>query len=288
VKVLITGGSGWIGSATAKLLQERGHEPISYDRRNGFNVLDVNKLDEMVAGVDHVIHLAGMLGTHELLNTPLQAVNVNVIGGMNVINACVHHDVSLTEITMPRVNPSIYAATKACAMDLALAFLDAGQLRANFVCAYNAYGPGQAYGGDHPQKILPTFASHAWAGKALPVWGDGSLWVDLVHVDDVARMLVEAMGQPGDGQVYDAGSSYPQTVVAVARAVNEWTGNDGGIDYLPPRKGERGSSTDADIAQGAGWDRLGGWRPVFDPERFHAAIDSYNPEAAFDTAESPL
>ncbi len=287
MKVLITGGSGWIGRATAKELRLRGHEPIPFDRRNGMNVLDVPKLDDAVRQVDHVIHLAGMLGTHELLNTPLQAVSVNVIGGLNVVTSCVHHDVSLTEITMPRVNPSIYAATKACAMDLARAFLDAGQLRANFVRAYNAYGPGQAYGGDHPQKILPTFASHAWAGKALPVWGDGSLWVDLVHVDDVARMLVEATAQPGDGQVYDAGSGYPQTVLAVARAVNDLTGNVGGIDHLPPRKGERRKSTEADVAQGEGWDRLGGWRPVFDPERFREAVNSYNSDAAVTLDSEP-
>lgn len=277
MRVLITGGSGWIGSAAAHLLREYGHEPVSFDRRTGGDIRNVPDLDDAVSHVDHVIHLAGVLGTHELLGVPLQAVDINVVGGMNVINACVNHQVGLTEITMPRVNPSIYAATKACAMDLALAFLDAGRLSVNFVRAYNAYGPGQAYGGDHPQKILPTFASHAWARKALPVWGDGSLWVDLVHVDDVARVLVEAMQQPGDGQVYDAGSGYPQTVLAVARTVNDLTGNIKGIDFLPPRKGERSKSTEADVARGEGWDRLGGWRPVFDPELFRRAVESYRP-----------
>lgn len=276
-RVLITGGSGWIGRAAAVALDQFGYESVSFDRRTGGDVRNVPDLDEAVGKVDHVIHLAGVLGTHELLATPLQAVDINVVGGMNVINACVNHGVPLTEITMPRVNPSIYAATKACAMDLALAFLDAGRLEVNFVRAYNAYGPGQAYGGDHPQKILPTFATHAWAGKSLPVWGDGELWVDLVHVDDVARMLAEAVRMPGDGQVYDAGSGYPQTVLAVARAVNEQTGNDHGIDFLPHRQGERRKSTQEDVARGEGWDRLGGWRPVFDPELFRRAVESYRP-----------
>lgn len=278
MKVLITGGSGWIGRATAKVLEEFGHEPISFDRRTGGDVRSVVDIDDATRKVDHVIHLAGVLGTHELLATPLIAVDINVIGGMNVINACRNHGVPLTEITMPRVNPSIYAATKACAMDLALAFLDAGELAVNFVRAYNAYGPGQAYGGDHPQKILPTFASHAWADKPIPIWGDGSLWVDLVHVDDVARMLVEAIGQPMDGQVYDAGSGYPQTVLEVARKVNALAGRGADfVTHLQPRKGERTTSTDADVARGEGWDRLGGWRPVFDPELFRRAVESYRP-----------
>ena len=70
----------------------------------------------------------------------------------------------LVMITMPRVNRSVYAATKACAMDLARAYQEAGQLEVSFVRAFNVYGPGQAHGGDHPQKILPTFATRGWRG----------------------------------------------------------------------------------------------------------------------------
>jgi nucleoside-diphosphate-sugar epimerase len=181
---------------------------------------------------------------------------------------------------MPRVNPSLYAATKACAMDTALAYQEAGELKCSFVRAYNAYGPGQAYGGDHPQKILPTFASKAWAGENLPVWGSGDLLTDLVHVDDVARMLVEAMAH-GDGVCFDAGTGHAQTVKAVADYVRNYVFEHGGplakIENFPERVGERKQSTGSDFASGEGWDRLNGWRPVFDPERFDEAIDSYKP-----------
>jgi UDP-glucose 4-epimerase len=180
---------------------------------------------------------------------------------------------------MPRVNPSLYAATKSAAMDIALAYNAAFRLRCSFVRAYNAYGPGQAYGGDHPQKIVPTFASRAWAGEPVPIWGDGSLLTDLVHVDDVARMLVEAM-RFDDGQVFDAGTGFAQPVVNVASRVAEIVEQGGGPDeveicYMPPRPGERLVSTDADFASGEGWDLLGGWRPIFDPRRFREAVESY-------------
>ncbi len=59
--------------------------------------------------------------------------------------------------------------------------------------------------------------------------------------------------------------------------MNALTGNEHGIDFLPPRKGERKASTEADVARGEGWDRLGGWRPVFDPELFRQAVESYRP-----------
>jgi UDP-glucose 4-epimerase len=244
-------------------------------------VLDEEEVRSYVDDYDHVIHLAGLLGTHELFGNAREAYEVNVMGSLNVTVACADYDKGLTEITMPRVNPSLYAATKACAMDTALAYNEAGRLKCSFVRAYNAYGPGQAYGGDHPQKILPTFASKAWAGEPLPVWGSGNLLTDLVHVDDVARMLVEAMSH-GDGVCFDAGTGHAQTVLTVATAVRDHVvergGPDSTIDFLAPRVGERTRTSGDDFAsRGEGWDRLNGWRPVFDPERFAEAIDSYKP-----------
>jgi UDP-glucose 4-epimerase len=274
VRVLVTGGSGWIGQATCRALERFDHEPIVFDRTSGFDVCSPRQVEDAVGRADHVIHLAGLLGTHELFDRPKAAVEVNVVGSLNVTRACVEFEVGLTEITMPRVNPSLYAATKACAMDIALAYVDAGHLRASFVRAFNAYGPGQAYGGDHPQKIVPTFASKGWAGEPLPIWGDGSLLTDLVHVDDVARMLVAAMAFD-DGQVFDAGTGYAQPVLSVAEKVIRLTGRRSKVDHLDRRPGERQVSTDADFASGEGWDLLGGWRPVFDPERFAEAVESY-------------
>jgi UDP-glucose 4-epimerase len=243
----------------------------------GFDVRDAWQVSASIAEVEHVIHLAGLLGTHELFERPTDAVEVNVLGSLNVTRACSERGVGLTEITMPRVNPSLYAATKACAMDIALAYVAASRLRASFVRAYNAYGPGQAYGGDHPQKIVPTFATKGWAGEPLPIWGDGKLLTDLVHVDDIARMLVEAM-RFSDGQVFDAGTGYAQPVLSVAERVIDLTGGRSKIDHLDRRPGERRVSTDADYAGGReGWDLLGGWHPVFDPERFAEAVESYRP-----------
>jgi UDP-glucose 4-epimerase len=276
LRVLITGGHGWIGRATITRLIIEGHEPIAFDRATGHDVTDVNDVLEATADVDHVIHLAGLLGTHELLAQAERAVSVNVLGSLNVTVACAKHDIGLTQITMPRVNPSLYAATKSCAMDISEAWRHAEHLRVSYVRAYNAYGPGQAYGGDHPQKIIPTFASKAWAGEKLPIWGNGSLKVDLVHVDDVARMLVAAM-KFKDGQVFDAGTGYVQSVLDVARDVIEITGTGAGIEHLPRRKGERTRSTDKDVARGEGWDLLGGWHPIFDHDRLVEAVESYRP-----------
>lgn len=274
MRVLITGGSGWIGRATIDRLRLEGHEAFTFDRTSGSDVTDTPLVYDAVGGVDHVIHLAGLLGTHELLDQAERAFQVNVLGSLHVTTACVKHGVGLTQITMPRVNPSLYAATKACAMDTSEAYRHSGDLHVSYVRAYNAYGPGQAYGGDHPTKIVPSFATKGWLGESLPVWGSGTLHVDLVHVDDVARMLVAAM-KFGDGQVFDAGTGYVQTVLEIARDVIHITGGRSDIQHLPRRKGERLRSTGQDVAAGEGWDLLGGWHPVFDHDLFVAAVESY-------------
>jgi UDP-glucose 4-epimerase len=276
MRVLVTGGAGWIGQATCRALNEAGHEPVVLDRHTGSDVRDRAGIQVAVDEVDHVIHLAGVLGTHELFGNAVHAVEVNVLGSLMVTLACGQADVGLTEITMPRVNPSLYAATKACAMDIAEAYRHAWKLRVSYVRAYNAYGTGQAYGGEHPQKIIPTFATKAWLGEPLPIWGNGDLLCDLVHVDDVARMLVEAMAF-GDGQVFDAGTGYGQDVNQIASRVIHITKSISDIERLEPRPGEREHSTDGDVACGAGWHLLDGWRPVFDARRFEEAVMSYRP-----------
>lgn len=282
MRVLVTGSSGWIGRATCAQLVRRGHTVASFDRRDGRDISRPDDIGSAIAEVDHVIHLAGVLGTHELLSDPVGAVEINVLGSLHVTLACLEHDVGLTEITMPRVNPSLYAATKACAMDLAEAYRHAEKLRVSYVRAYNAYGPGQAQGGDHPQKIIPTFATRAWRAEPLPIWGTGLLLCDLVHVDDIARCLVEAMYFT-DGQVFDAGTGYAQTVREVAARVLRVVEQAGGhrvalssdIEWLAPRPGERETTTEADVARGAGWELLDGWHPTFDPRRFEEAVLSY-------------
>lgn len=276
MNVLVFGGSGWIGSYTVKQLEDNGHEVITYDLRDGLDIRDSHKVDTYVSYADHVISLSGKLGTHELLDAAYEAVEINVLGALNITMACAKHDVGLTQITLPRVNPSLYSATKCCAMDISEVYRQSHGLRVSYTKAYNAFGISQLPPGNgHPQKIIPTFATYAWANKPIPVWGDGSLWTDIVHVEDVARMLVDTMDF-GDGQVFDAGTGQPQTVLAVANRVLEITGSTAGIEHLPVRKGERLVRTGQDYAGGEGWDLLD-WRPRFDDAQLVETVMSYKP-----------
>jgi len=254
-RIVVTGGSGFLGNATVKEASVRGHNVWSFDRINGHNIME--SLDGL-RDADTVIHLAGILGTSELFDDPERALDINTKGTLRILEWCRAHDARFVGITMPEVFPSVYTATKVAAYRLALAWHTAYDVPVSHVRAFNVYGPGQAHGSGHPQKVVPTFSARAWDNKPLPVWGDGSQTMDLVHVTDVARMLVDATNF-GDGQIFDAGTGKAVTVRQFARFVINETNSTGGIDYLPMRRGEKPTQI---VAHGDGWDLLD-WRPHF-------------------------
>lgn len=282
MKILVTGGSGFLGSSVMDFGQQAGHDMIALDRHSDAINADVSRWDDVADALDsvrpdHVIHLAGVLGTAELFDDANRAVQVNVGGALNVIQWCTEQQAGYTTITMPDSGwANVYAATKGCAVQLAEAYRRHKGLRVSNVCAYNAYGPAQAHGPGHPQKIIPTFARWAWAGHNIQIWGDGEQTVDLVHADDIARMLIDAT-RFGDGETFDAGTGQALTVNQVADFIFEVVRDAGGpdgtyIEYLPMRAGED-PGTEI-VATGRGWDLLG-WHPVMDWNRLRECIESY-------------
>jgi UDP-glucose 4-epimerase len=270
--VLVTGGRGFLGEYVRAQLAARGHRVATYDRHDGHDILNGLMLADHVAGYDAIIHLAGLLGTHELFDRVADAIKVNVQGAANVLDAAYRVGARYVGTTMPVAFPSIYSATKHAQVGLERAFHHTYGLPVSRVRAYNAYGPGQRHGPGHPQKILPTFATEAWAGRPIPIWGDGTQTVDLIHVADLGRLLVDALDH-GDDWTVDGGTGIPFTVNAVAEMVLTITGSKAGLEHLPMRRGEVPTQV---AATGEGWERLD-WKPEFDPDRFAAAVESYRP-----------
>jgi len=278
MKIAVTGGNCFIGLPTIYAAEKLGHEAWSFDRADGNDIM--GSLDGL-KGADAVIHLAGVLGTHELFSFPEHAVEVNITGSLRIMNWCIEHRAAYVGIMMPDVFPSIYTATKIAAHRLSQALCHSAGLHAAHVRAFNAYGPGQKHGAGHPQKIMPTFATNAWRREPLPIWGTGNQTVDMIHVDDLARMLVDATQWAGPGNVtFDGGTGVPMTVLEVAQlackvAGWEFDGSPGRMQLLPMRRGEVETQI---VATGEGWDRLG-WRPRYDQGLMAEAIGSYRVSA---------
>lgn len=268
MSVLVTGGAGFIGLAVHRVLLNRGFAVDFFDRPS--DVRDRRSLLAAMRDADAVIHLAGVLGTDELFDSIDLAIDVNMRGTANVLDVAREVGARYVGITMPPVFPSVYTATKLGATHLERAFHHSYGLPVSRVRAFNAYGPGQKHGPHHPQKIVPTFATEAWAGRPIPIWGDGEQTVDLMHVDDLAAMLVEALGH-GDDVTFDGGTGVSWTVNQVAGMVLDITGSRAGVRYMPMRRGETPCKI---AAMGEGWDRLD-WRPTFDPDEFARSVEAY-------------
>lgn len=269
MKIAVTGGNGFIGAAVLRVAQEWGHDAWSFDRSDGNNIM--GPLDGL-KGADSVIHLAGLLGTHELFEAVEESIDVNIFGAYRIMNWCLENEASYVGITMPDAFPSIYTATKIASQRLATALYHSRGLRVSHVRAFNAYGPGQKYGPGHPQKIIPTFASLGWRQVPIPIWGDGTQGVDLIHVDDIARILVGATNWTGN-QIIDAGTGTSTSVNQVADFVLQVTKSAGGAEHLPMRDGETPTRI---VAQGAGWNLLPpGMKPIFSWDKLEETVRWY-------------
>lgn len=226
-RVLVTGSAGFIGRWVCHALAARGIEPIPFDKPE--TVLDCGHLYAATSTADGVINLAGVLGTPETFGAERYAADVNILGAINVFDVAAARRIPVVQIgTGHKGQPNPYAITKGAAEDLALARARYCGERIAVVRAFHVYGEGQIpcapHGPAKVRKIVPSFICRALTGMDIMVNGDGQQLIDLVYVEDVASVLVDALtARPG--ALLHAGTGKPSTVAQVARTVLTATGS---------------------------------------------------------------
>jgi UDP-glucose 4-epimerase len=254
MRVLVTGGAGFIGSHTAEVLAERGITPVLFDRRGQSpakpftesiigDVRDFTSVMQAVGECDATIHLAGILGTSEQVEEPLPSIETNILGGLNVFKAIRHFKVPGVYITLGNhwMN-NTYSITKSCTERLALMANKEWGTRIAIVRAVNAYGPRQKLG--PVKKIMPTVVMAALNDEAIPVYGDGEQVMDMIYVTDVAEALVRALvvNHGVYDRIFEIGTGVPTTVNDIVREVIKQAGG-GMAAHQPMRAGEQPNST---------------------------------------------
>lgn len=256
--ILVTGGNGFIGRYVVEELESRGHHVYVLDRHNvprqpeSFfgDIKDSTLVTEAVSHSDGVIHLAGVLGTQETIGNPLPAAETNILGGLNVINACAQYDVPLVNIAVGNwwMNNTYSITKNAVERFVKMKAKYEGRAMVS-VRALNAYGarqvPADPYGPSRVRKIMPSFICRALSGEPIEIYGDGTQVMDMIYVTDVARVLVEALEHLGrnalDGEI-EAGTGKDTTVNDIAEEVVSQvfglTGKNATITHLPMRPGE--------------------------------------------------
>ena len=267
MKILVTGGAGFIGSYVVEKCIERGHEPIIFDHYNRQeeypcpvilgDVRDEVAVTEAMAHVDAWIHLAAVLGTQETIDNPRPAAQSNLMGGLNMLAAAKQYNLPGTYIGVGNHwmnNP--YSITKTMIERFVSMYNKEHGTRVNIVRAMNAYGPRQRpvppWGDSKVRKITPSFICRSLTGEDIEVYGNGKQISDMCWVGDVAHALVVATEKAAQDIVFpeavEVGPAHSKQVGEIAHLIVHLTGSDSQVVNLPMRPGEiPGATVSADI-----------------------------------------
>ena len=275
MRALITGGAGFIGSHLAEKLLGLGHEVFVIDNlwtgklenvakiqnKKTFHlvvdtILNESVMNELIFKVDHIYHLAAAVGVRNIMDHPVETLDINVKGTEVVLRLANrfkkkvfitstsevygnHLEHSLGEDDN-RVMGSVkkrrwaYACSKTLDEFLSLAYFDEKKLPVVVGRLFNTVGPRQIgqYG-----MVLPNFVQSALLGKPITVYGDGNQTRSFTHVLDVVDVLVKVMEEPAaEGDVFNIGNDKEVTINDLALKVKEMTGSRSEIEHIPYEK----------------------------------------------------
>jgi UDP-glucose 4-epimerase len=272
MRVLITGGAGFIGSHLAERLVGEGHtvtaiddfstgRPENLSTLRGHNrfsltegtILDAGLVERMVAPADLVIHLAAAVGVKLIMDEPSRSILTNVTGTEHVLRAAIR-DLKPTFIAS---TSEVYGkATKfpfnedddltiGATRNLRWSYASAKQLDEFLALAY-AREVGlpvtvlRFFNTTGPRQtgrygmVLPSFVTAALEGRPLQVHGTGEQSRCFGHVADVVEALVRLMDCPdARGQVFNVGNDEEVTIRGLAEQVIAATGSRSRIDLVP-------------------------------------------------------
>jgi len=276
VRILVTGGAGFIGSNFVRhaladdypglegadvvvydALTYSGNvanlEPVADSPRYSFvhgDIRDAALLDEVLPGVDAVVHFAAESHVDRSVQDAAPFVETNVLGTQRLLDAVLRAGVArFVHVSTDEVYGSIgegswsedhllepnspYSASKAGSDLLVRAFHRTHGLDASITRCSNNYGPYQ-----YPEKVIPLFVTRLIDGGEVPLYGTGENVRDWLHVDDHARgiALVLADGRPGE--IYNIGGGTELSNLELTHRLLELTGRDGSaIRRVEDRKG---------------------------------------------------
>jgi UDP-glucose 4-epimerase len=269
MKILITGGGGFVGSHLADAFIARGDEVFVLDNGSvakvrhlmgtpGFHyvrdsIMDLEILEGLIAKADLVYHLAAVVGVEHYVGDPFEVLNVNVNGTQAVLKLAFKHQKKVVFSSTSEVygrNPKVpwsedddrvlgstridrwcYSTSKAVGEHFCFAYYSMG-LPVTVVRYFNVYGPrlDQLDVG----RVITIFLGQALRGDPLTVIGDGTQTRCFTYVDDAVQATVAAGVAPGtDGELFNIGTDVESTVLELAEAIIAVTGSSSRIEFVP-------------------------------------------------------
>ena len=248
MKILVTGGAGFIGSHLMEFLEDKGYEVIGLDNlqwstRQMKNMVigdirDIELVDFLVSKIDEVYHLAAQINVDYGNEHPHETYDINVGGTLNILEACrkygkrmiyastseVYGSAQTEKISEehPLDCQSVYAASKLAADRLCKAYSDTYGTDVRILRNFNTFGNYQrynSYGG-----VIAIFVDRALHNKPPIINGDGKQERDYIHITDALRGY-ELIAEKGKrGQPINIGTGKSISINEIARLVQRFTG----------------------------------------------------------------
>src|SRR2546427_20987 len=281
MRVLVTGGAGFIGSHFAERLLRAGNEAVVLDKLtyagNEANVpvgaefqrgdVALRENVEAIGAVDAIVNFAAESHVDRSILGPTEFVGTDVLGALVLVQHAHRLGIRLVHVSTDEVygdltrparedaplRPSSpYSASKAGGDLQVLAAVRTFGVDACITRGSNTYGARQ-----YPEKLIPLFVTNALDGEPLPLYGDGRQVRDWLHVDDHCAAIEAVLREGAPGAVYNIGADDERENREVAERILQLTGADSSLlRHVQDRPGH-----DRRYALDSSKLRLLGWRP---------------------------
>ncbi len=290
MRIVVTGGAGFIGSHLCARLLKQGHQVTAVDnlitgmRRNIDSLLENREFSFVEADVvqpidfpcDAVFHMASPASPRGYMDHPIETALVNSLGTHNTLEMALRHGASYllastseaygdplehpqVEGYWGNVNPvgirSCYDESKRFGEALTMTYVRSTNLDARIIRIFNTYGP---HSDPEDGRIVPNFITQALAGEPITVYGDGSQTRSLCYVSDLVEGIIAALFHPRTrGEVINLGNPLENTVLEYAYLIRQMCYSNSAIEFKPlPQDDPTRRCPDISKARG-----LLGWEP---------------------------
>jgi len=293
MRILVTGGAGFIGSWVADAFLGEGHEVLIIDdlstgRKENLpesalfikcDIRDSDKVEKIISDFkpDIIDHHAAQIDVRKSLDNPMHDAEINIIGTLHLIEASLKHDVK--KFVFASTGGAIYGepenipadektepfpispyGTSKYAVEKYLGYYNYVHGFEYVALRYaNVYGPRQNPHGE--AGVIAIFCNRILSGSSCTVFGDGTQTRDYVYVEDVAKANLRALSAPVGS--YNIGTGVETSVNDLIAELKKSSGTDFQVEYADARPGEVQSiSLDAGYAE-----KILGWTPSVDLTR---------------------
>ena len=270
MRVLITGGAGFIGSHLCDEVLKQGNDVTILDNLStGTNenishvkdkisvqygdIRDKRLVENLIAESELVLHMAAAVGVNTILNNPVESILTNVLGSEVVLNAAVNFNkriviASTSEIYGKNPNQPLselddrvigapqnlrwsYSDAKALEEAIAHALFVTRDLKVSTVRLFNTVGPRQT---GRYGMVVPRFVNSALRNEPIIIYGDGKQSRVFCHVKDSVKAIL-MIGNSGKsiGQVYNVGGVGEITILDLAQKIKSVLNSESKITFLP-------------------------------------------------------